>query len=203
MRPKTNFTAKELSYLQDRDFLLAKIEITEKLLAQFTALESALKVHIKANQYTFPDGTLAKAGKISKGENYKGLPYLMLDFPRLFQPESVFAYRSMFWWGNFFSFTLHLQGNAWSASRPKLFHHIDRLLQSKEETYVCVSDSPWEYTYDRHNYLPVSEFSKERLSKFLEQHDFLKLSRYVPVEQWMKFTESGVKNFSSLMAYFQ
>lgn len=203
MSPNGIFTTTELGYLQDRDFLLAKVEITEKLLAQFAALESALKTHISSHHYTFPPGTLAKAGKISKGENYLGLPYIMLDFPRLFQTENVFAYRSMFWWGNFFSFTLHLQGSAWIELRQKLLDNIGELLESKENTYLCVSDTPWEYTYNPKNYLPVAEFSKSALIEFLGGHNFLKLSRYIPVDQWKKFTASGVENFSKLMTYFR
>lgn len=200
MPTNEGFTGKELGYLLDRDFLLAKNGITEKLVAQFATLESELKAHVSSQAYAFPAKTLAKAGKISKGENYKGLPYVMLDFPRLFQPESVFAYRSMFWWGNFFSFTLHVQGSAWAEVRKKLADRIDILLQNGENTYVCVSDTPWEYTYERSNYLPVKEFSKEALFELLNRHSFLKLSRYTPVDQWAKLIELGIGNFSKFMA---
>ena len=48
--------------------------------------------------------------KISKGENYRGLPYVMLDYPRLFGREEVLAIRTFFWWGHGFSVTLHLKG---------------------------------------------------------------------------------------------
>ena len=48
--------------------------------------------------------------KISKGENYNGLPYVMFDYPRFFTKENVFAVRTFFWWANYFSVTLHLKG---------------------------------------------------------------------------------------------
>ena len=40
--------------------------------------------------------------KISRGEQYLGLPYVMLDYPRIFSKENVFAIRTFFWWGNYF-----------------------------------------------------------------------------------------------------
>ena len=49
--------------------------------------------------------------KIAKGENYLQLPYVLLDYPRCFDKENIFAIRTMFWWGNFFSITLHLSGS--------------------------------------------------------------------------------------------
>ncbi|MEI9808974.1 MAG: hypothetical protein WDO16_14545 [Bacteroidota bacterium] len=57
-----------------------------------------------------PPEVIKISPKISKGENYKGLPYLVLDYPRYFEKDNHFAVRSMFWWGNFFSSTLHLSG---------------------------------------------------------------------------------------------
>jgi len=35
---------------------------------------------------------------------------VVLDYPRFFSKENVFAIRTFFWWGNYFSVTLHLKG---------------------------------------------------------------------------------------------
>ena len=48
--------------------------------------------------------------KISKGEKYKGLPWVMLDYPRIFGKEDIMAIGTRFWWGHYFSVTLHLKG---------------------------------------------------------------------------------------------
>ena len=60
--------------------------------------------------FNLPEEVLIQSPKISRGENYNGLPYVMLDYPRCFGKEDVFAMRTMFWWGNFFSITWHLKG---------------------------------------------------------------------------------------------
>ena len=40
-----------------------------------------------------PAEMLFHSPKISKGENYKGLPYVMLDYPRCFGKTDIFAIR--------------------------------------------------------------------------------------------------------------
>ena len=59
--------------------------------------------------------------KLSKGEKYNDLPWVILDYPALFSKTDVFALRTMFWWGNFISITLHLSGsinNSWMLLLP-------------------------------------------------------------------------------------
>ena len=51
--------------------------------------------------------------KISKGENYLGLPYLILDFPKKFDDENQFAVRSFFWWGKYFATFFYCQEKIW------------------------------------------------------------------------------------------
>ena len=48
--------------------------------------------------------------KISKGEAYRGLPWLMLDYPRYFGKEGHLSIRVFFWWGNFIAIYLHSSG---------------------------------------------------------------------------------------------
>ena len=59
-----------------------------------------------------PGGVRIEPGdpKISRGENYRGLPWVMLDYPRVFGREDVLAIRTMFLWGHGFNITLHLKG---------------------------------------------------------------------------------------------
>jgi hypothetical protein len=49
--------------------------------------------------------------KISKGENYLGLPWVMLDFPSVFGRENIFAFRVFFYWGKEINCFLILKGS--------------------------------------------------------------------------------------------
>ena len=87
-----------------------------------------------------------KSGKISKGENYLGLPYAILDYPAIFKKENVFAIRTMFWWGNFFSITLHISG------RKRMREiNISKLVENlREKNFLfCINKKEWEHNFDK------------------------------------------------------
>ncbi|HQW24051.1 MAG TPA: hypothetical protein PLI47_12175, partial [Bacteroidia bacterium] len=58
----------------------------------FGQLEVELKKVVSASGLQV-DNLNVSSGKIFRGENYRGFPYVLLDCPRLFNRESVFAFR--------------------------------------------------------------------------------------------------------------
>ena len=84
-------------------------------------------MHIQVQSLRLPEAVIQSSPKITRGENYQLLPYVILDYPRCFQKEQVFAIRTMFWWGKGISITLHVSGNvARMAALADLrrFHHV-------------------------------------------------------------------------------
>lgn len=191
------FNSKELEYLSDKDFLLSKHTITTKIAVLLQEVESRISKQIGSLKNDFPEGVLHKSGKISKGENYRLLPYLILDYPRLFNTQAVFAFRSMFWWGNFFSCTLHLQGTFLNSYRSALEQHID-LLKSKN-FFIAIGKSPWEYHYGSENYLPVDELDQNELAYLIKNKKFVKLSRFSKLEEHQNFPFFAEDTFNLLM----
>ena len=102
--------------------------------------------------------TNIESPKIFKGENYRQLPYIVLDYPRHFSTDRVFAFRSMFWWGKEFSFTLHLQGKAWEYYRNRVAERMGML--TGNDFYCCVNNSPWQYYFENDNYVVLDELLK-------------------------------------------
>ncbi|HXL58576.1 MAG TPA: hypothetical protein VN958_20075, partial [Chitinophagaceae bacterium] len=100
----------ELMLVCDEQFILTKNNIINKVYQLFGALSDHFFIGIKNTGNIFPLEVLTSYPKIYKGEQYKGLPYVMLDYPRYFVKDDAFAIRCLFWWGNFFSITLHLAG---------------------------------------------------------------------------------------------
>src|SRR5215207_444248 len=106
--PKIQLSPAETELMQNADIILTKNRVLEKIkgLLQLVEQEQLSIIHNEK-----PDGAVFGVGpKISKGEQYAGLPYLILDYPRVSGPEGLFFIRHMFWWGNFFSSTLHVSG---------------------------------------------------------------------------------------------
>ncbi len=172
-----SLTDKELALIEDKDFLLSKITIISEIENLLDNTKNRLIEVIEKGNYSSLSKSEFKKGRIFKGEYYRELPFVTLDFPNIFKKENVFAYRTMFWWGNFFSATLHLQGEYLEFHRAKLLSNFDMLLH--QEIYICVGETPWEYHYGKDNYVKLSEQHKE----IIENSPFIKLSKKIPLEQ--------------------
>src|ERR1700743_243634 len=100
MDAKIRLSAEKLRLVGDPGWILTKNSIVRKVVEMFGELSGEWR------EVYLHDGD----PKISRGEQYKGLPWGMLDYPRVFGKEDVLAVRTMFWWGHCFSLTLHLKG---------------------------------------------------------------------------------------------
>ncbi len=187
-------TEKELSILQDTDFLLTKATAINKIYKLLELTRESIKRSVKNSKFSFPDGTDLLNGKISKGENYRNLPYMVLDYPALFTKETVFAYRTMFWWGNFFSATLQLEGTALNYYRENINGNLDKLLN--QNIYIGVGKTPWQYHYEDDNYI----FLNEEQSDFITNCKFLKLSKNIGLEKWNDVPEFSANFFNLVLS---
>ncbi len=164
-------TPEEYDIVNNSRFLLVKADVIAKVRAEFEQLESEYLAILKPEGISLPPFAQPK---ISRGENYKGLPYLVLDYPAVFDKENILAFRTMFWWGNFFSITLHLQG----TYKEQYLEHIKQaLLRNKlSGLYVSCNSTAWEYHYDGDNYRLVDQMTNEEIETALTKHHFIKLS---------------------------
>lgn len=117
--------------------------------------------------------------KISRGENYKGLPWVVLDCPRAFGREDVLAIRTLFWWGHYFSVTLHLKGKYKDMYLPVIREHIHVLAGAS--FHLSISDDEWRHELDSDNYQPVAEGMD---TTTLDERTFLKLSAKCELDRW-------------------
>ena len=82
----TTFNSDELSFISSTDWFLQKNSVSVKTseLLHHTALK--LKHHLgpTLNPHSF---------KVSKGENYKGFPYFVLDIPKITSVEEMATLR--------------------------------------------------------------------------------------------------------------
>ncbi|MEO1049989.1 MAG: hypothetical protein AAFX87_05170 [Bacteroidota bacterium] len=196
--PDTEFNDKQLKYLADTDFLLEKSKITNQIIQLLAKTEAGLREAVEALDFRFPNQVLIKSGKISKGEQYLGLPYAVLDYPRCFISENTFAYRTMFWWGHFFSNTLHLDGQMLALYRQSLVKNIDTI-KSLDNLFVCVNETPWEYHYEPSNYLKTNTFSQPDLTELISNKPFLKFSFQYPIDHWQELKRRTCDNLITLV----
>jgi hypothetical protein len=189
MPPLPHFSPAELSLLQDAEVLLLKRQALEKVEATLSSLIPFYQQEAAGLFTRYPE-LATQPPKLSRGENYRGLPYRVLDFPRYAAGEDLFLFRSMFWWGHFFSFTLHVQGRYWEKMKGALAQ-----AGFPAGVFVCIDDTPWEYHYGPDNYLPLDEAERDTvLAK-----PFLKLSLALPLPcQPEEVLEFGAEAFRIL-----
>ncbi|MBA3647964.1 MAG: hypothetical protein H0W62_05345 [Chitinophagales bacterium] len=186
-------SAGEIDMLGQRDFFLTKKIIIEKIYHQFAILIEETKRQAIFINATFPEGSDSSTGKISKGENYMGFPYQILDFPRFFSGENILAIRTMVWWGNFCSCTLLLSGNS-------LLQHAFNLRKSflklkENDFYVSVSDSPWHHHFNRENFIAINELSEETWIRIIDKNIFIKIARKIPIDRINELVTFSINSF--------
>jgi hypothetical protein len=135
--------------------------------------------------------------KISKGENYLGLPYVMLDYPRLFTREHVLAIRTMFWWGHYFSATLHLSGGIKDRYSGTLASAWSLLAAHQFRIYV--QEDPWEHDFGNGNYKLISAMQAQEFTALIYQLPFIKLAKPYQLALWEKIIPEVVMDYALLL----
>ncbi|MGC4037413.1 MAG: hypothetical protein QM764_15740 [Chitinophagaceae bacterium] len=191
---KIRLSAKEMELAMNADWILTKNGIIEKGKILFGLLQDKMISHLNSLSNLLPPEALRIPPKISKGENYNGLPYLMLDYPRVFYKQNIFAIRTMFWWGNFFSITLHLGGDYKIEFSNKILKMSHQLRNS--EFFLCINEEEWEHHFDATNYAAVSNLSSEEFHSIVAVKSFVKLAKKYPINTWDNAVEQLSDDFT-------
>ncbi len=177
---KIKLSAHELTIAQDAGLILTKNAIIQKTIGLFGNLAENMQIELLKTK--LPEEIKITDPKISKGENYKGLPYVILDYPRSFGKENIFAIRTFFWWGNYFSTTLHLKG-AYKEMFENAIKRNMTLLKNKN-FYICISTEEWKHEHDEDNYISLSCITENKFDDIVQTKSFLKISAKTPLSEW-------------------
>jgi hypothetical protein len=196
---KVQLSAEEMRLVTDPAWILTKNSVIQKVVGMFAELAEAIRVggaHRVAPPRRAPRSGGTKTTtepKISKGENYKGLPWVMLDYPRVFGKEDVYAIRTFFLWGHAFSVTLHLKGEYMRAFLPGIMSRRGEL--EAAGFGMSVSDDEWAHEHTAETYGPLGEGQAlastgkstprgaEEMSEYMGR-PWVKLSARVELEHW-------------------
>ncbi len=170
----------ELQLVNNSNWILTKRIIIDKVYRLFGTLAGHIKISMENSG--LPEQVKRSTAKISKGENYLQLPYVMLDHPRCFDARDVFAIRTMFWWGNFFSITLQLSGKYKDMFAEHIHANVEILMQ--HDFYICINEDQWHHHFEENNYREVKQLSSQELEQLILQGPFIKLAVKFPLQQW-------------------
>lgn len=176
-----------MALVSDPGWILTKNSIIVRTVELFAGLSEGMRLQVEGLGDVVRGEDLPpnwRMPKISKGENYLGLPYVMLDYPRLFGKEDVLAIRTMFWWGHYFSVTLHLKGRYKNLFLPVIRARMGELEAAGFHLATSIDEWRHEITIDSYRALGAAG-----IEEIWEGHPFLKLSAKCGLDKWNEAPE--------------
>lgn len=196
--PKIQLSKQEIDLINNTGWILTKHIIIKKIYAFFGLLLPVFQEMVKLNEYLFPENIRHQGGKISRGENYQLLPYVILDYPAFFWKENIFAIRTMFWWGNFFSITLQLSG-----SHKEKFtcgaHQLLPWLREKKFS-ICTGEGEWSHHFESDNYMDAVDIDAGKYAAILEK-SFFKISKKIELTEYYNAEGFLTETFGELLQF--
>jgi hypothetical protein len=171
----------ELRLVTNTNWILTKRKVLEKVDWLLGDIAQNQKRMIEKESNWLPEEVVSSEPKIARGENYLQLPYMLLDYPRCFDAENIFAVRTMFWWGNFFSVTLHLSGKYKELYQEKIIKHIGL---PRQEIFICINKNQWHHHFEAENYTSVKQLPDADLREHVREKQFIKLAIHFPLQPW-------------------
>ena len=196
---KIRLSALEMELVNDTEWIFTKQLIIEKVSHILGQLHQDYKKIISNQRPPLPELLLRPGGKISKGENYKGLPYMILDYPAVFNKEKIFAIRTMFWWGNFFSISLHLSGKDF-----KNLSNIETAISflKEKEFSVSVNEEEWQHHFHPSNFTSINKLKSEEINN-LFQKNFLKIAKKISLVDWDLAPQFLTETFKEIIEFIK
>lgn len=192
---KIRLSAEELLMISDPEWILTKNRILMEVNRFLSTIQQSQQQWLET--CAFPEPVLRIPAKISQGENYQGLPYRVLDFPRCFEGDNIFAVRTLFWWGHFFSVTLHLSGRFRTACENNLLANREQLI--KHGTYICTDPDPWQHHFEKGYYTVIEEMTEGAYKSELLHKPFIKLACKHSLSGWEELPSRLLEDFKGLI----
>ena len=197
MQTKIILSEEERLAINNCRFFEVKREISHKVESIFSGVVNDQELKLDWKKIIAQQDWKILEGKISRGENYKGFPWLMLDYPRNFSNENVFAVRNFFWWGFYFACNFQLSGESLKKYLPIIERNQEQLAEKK--IYLSLNKSSWIHKVDEENFVLLKSDNLKMISSTAERNGYLKLSAVHTLSEF----EKAVGFFQSYQKLFQ
>jgi hypothetical protein len=191
MDTKIRLSPKELRLAKDAGIILTKNAVLQKVKQLFGELQ------VLYHAIAIEKSIVAGNPRISRGENYQDLPWVMLDYPRHFDRSEIRAIRTMFWWGNYFSITLHLSGSPKDLAESRIISNYRKL--NKRGFYICSTDEQWKHEISKENYVSLDSINQKDFERIVSDKTFVKLALPLALKNWHKLNKEFVPLFTTLV----
>ncbi len=194
------FSDEEIALLSDPSWFRLRARALRELEQLLLRLGEQLRARLAGDGYLRPAEVDLGEGKLAKGDHLEDLPYIYLDLPRSLDEQSLFTFRTLFWWGHEISFSLLLSGRHLSEYRARLLQNLGIL--EALDVYVSTAESPWDWRRGPGHTLRLSEGERGTLERLFRKQAFLKCSRYLEFNaaefRQMRIDDAAILSFRAL-----
>lgn len=191
-------TNAELEIASNTNFFDVKRELTAKIVLALEQFGEQLLQEIIIP--VFQKQGIERAGlKVSKGENFKGYPYIVLDCPRLYSTDTEVICRTIFRWGHGWSLHFIVQGKRLA----RINHSLPVFLASLSTDWLLYTgENIWEQDVDSIHYIPTPSMSETALSQTINRQEFFKIATQTNLSdavEWPPFPQQTYQVLFNLL----
>lgn len=191
---KIHLSSAEMELVQNAEIILTKNRVLQKMKSLLEMVQLQQLSLAETNGLT--NEVFLVPPKISRGENYLGLPYLILDYPRRSSDTSFFFIRTMFWWGNFFSCTLHLSANTKNNFKERIKTSYSEL----QNFYISINENPWVHYLEGTDYCKIESLTRKEFEEVCESFDHIKIAAKHSLAEWEKAPNALFENWKFFLS---
>jgi hypothetical protein len=180
---KFSLSEDQLELIRNKQFLLEKRIVTQKIADFMGELDRVIRHELQKSSALPLCWEPGKPGKISRGDNLSGLPFLVLDQPAYFSPEGHCALRTLFWWGHYFLISYLVSGTYLERLDSLAFDLLP------DQVMVYTGTDPWEN--DREQFTKLVD--TDALFQAAKNRGFLKLAVFFPLEKHDQLAETLIR----------
>lgn len=193
------FSNDELNFISDKAFFEKKAAINNKVIEHLNMLQQRVNILLKANTDWLPENVLHSSPKISRGENYKGFPWLVLDYPRVFSNEEVFAFRTLFWWSHSWVLTFQLSGSFFKQFYSSIRANLNSFMDVSCK--IGIGKDPWIHNPEDVMYVDLQKFisAESPFDEVIHDQPFFKLIKKIEFGKSEKLMEEAIAFYSNCL----
>jgi hypothetical protein len=190
----------EFYLLTNKDIYLKIQTLEAKVTDLFGEIAKTLEPKVQNFNVNLPHELRSKNPKISRGNNYNGLPWTILDYPRNFEKTGVFAIRLLCLRGKSFIVTLHLSGNFYRNYKSSIFEKLE--LFKQHHYLITQGNSEWDHVITSENYseIPSSKNEMDEIKNKIELIQYIKFAKAISFNQWENLISTIETEYNFLLS---
>lgn len=182
-------TSKQKAFITEKENFVLKGEVDSEVNRLLYAFQEELSHLIRTNLFQLPSKLGKTPFKVNKGNNHKGFPFQVIDFPSSLGKSNLYSFRSVIWYANFFSFSLLLKGESKSNYEDRLVGLIDKGYR------ISWKDDIYETEISIDHCIEIKAETFEKASKIYQSHEAIKIFISYNLNQIDDFERLGVESF--------